>query len=178
MNHYKTKTPEEKIAIVQKSAATRLRNKQIKAEELRLQLIRKDVVEIRIAELKEERDKLEREIILGNLSAKLTNKTMLTESEVVDGCQPWDKAVGVYFLIKNKSVVYVGQSTSVYSRISTHQHIKDFDSIAWVPCELHILDRLESLYIHTFRPPLNGNMNNGYKSAPMSLDRIFYEGEK
>ena len=178
MNHYKTKTPEEKIAIVQKSAATRLRNKQIKAEELRLQLIRKDVVEIRIAELKEERDELEREIILGNLSAKLTNKTMLTESEVVDGCQPWDKAVGVYFLIKNKSVVYVGQSTSVYSRISTHQHIKDFDSIAWVSCEPHILDRLESLYIHTFRPLLNGNMNNGYKSAPMSLDRIFYEGEK
>jgi len=39
LNHYKTKTPEEKIAIVQKSAATRLRNKQIKAEELRLQLI-------------------------------------------------------------------------------------------------------------------------------------------
>jgi len=178
LDYYHTKTPEQKIAIAQKRRDTIKRNKLIKDEAKKEQLLRLDVVEMRIRELNSERDKLEREAILGNLSAKLTSKTMLTESEVVDGCQPWDKAVGVYFLIKNKSVVYVGQSTSVYSRISTHQSTKDFDSIAWVPCENYMLDRLESLYIHTFRPALNGNMNNGYKSAPMSLDRIFYEGEK
>lgn len=172
MNHYKTKTPEEKIAIAQKGRDTRLRNKLINEAAKKEQFIRLDAVEMRIRDLNSERDQLEREAVLGNLSAKLTSRTLLRESEILDGCQPWGKSVGVYFLIKDGCVVYVGQSVSIYSRISTHQSSKDFDSIAWVECDSSVLDKLESLYIHALRPSLNGTMNNGYKNAPMSLNNL------
>jgi len=175
LNYYGIKTPEEKKAIAKKRTDTRQRNKLIKEAALREQMLRLDSVEMQIKDLEDHRDRLGREVVMGNLSAKLTGKTLLRECEILDGCQPWTKAVGVYFLIKDGRVVYVGQSGSVYSRISNHQSSKDFDSIAWVPCDTSILDRLESLYIHSLRPILNGTMNNGYKSAPMSLDKIFME---
>ncbi len=72
-------------------------------------------------------------------------------------------------LVKGDRVVYVGQSINVFARISGH-HIKDFESFAFIPCNQTILDRLESLYIHILRPPLNGKIDGGERMlAPLNL---------
>jgi hypothetical protein len=73
-------------------------------------------------------------------------------------------------LIDSGKVVYVGQSVNVYARIASH-HDKVFDSFAFIPCDKKILDSLESLYIHTLRPALNGNMQDA-KRAPVPLGKL------
>ena len=60
----------------------------------------------------------------------------------------------------------------VFSRIRTHEierRIK-FDRIAWVECKKEHLDILESLYIHLFRPVMNGGHES--KQAPLSMEQI------
>ena len=85
---------------------------------------------------------------------------------------PIDTACGIYFLISEKRIVYVGQSTNVFSRVYTHMQTKQFDSYVYMPCEKDMLDKLESLYIHFLTPELNGNFHNGNKIAPLSLNEI------
>ena len=63
---------------------------------------------------------------------------------------------GVYFLRKGDAIVYIGQSTNVYSRVATHERDKDFDSVTFVPCAKEQLDDLEGFYIRLINPPLNG----------------------
>lgn len=63
---------------------------------------------------------------------------------------------GVYFLRKADVIVYIGQSTNVYSRVATHERDKDFDSVTFVPCAKEQLDDLEGFYIRLIKPPLNG----------------------
>ena len=166
------KTPEERKAIAAKAHATRRKNKEAiekrKAEE------RSGLLAIRqeVAELELQRGELQTQQILGAEAARLTGKTLLREKEIVAGSMPVDKVCGVYFLIQSQRVVYVGQSVNVFSRILNHQAGKDFDSFAYIPCSPDILDRLESLYIHTLRPPLNGCAQDGTISAPLSLAEL------
>ena len=63
---------------------------------------------------------------------------------------------GVYFLRKAGSIVYVGQSVNVYSRVAQHERDKDFDTVTFVPCQPEQLDDLEGFYIRLLCPPLNG----------------------
>lgn len=80
-------------------------------------------------------------------------------SEVLDSAMPIGTAMGVYFLIKNNEVVYVGQSIDVYGRLSTHKkNGKDFDSFAFIQCEKGMLNDLESLYISAFVPFMNADL--------------------
>jgi hypothetical protein len=170
--HYHTKTPEQKIAIAKKSRETRARNKAIKEAATQEKLAQLDVLGLKITALKKELDSLEQLTELGASFKKLTGKTLLREGAIVSGSSAWVRSTGVYFLIKDAVVVYVGQSTNVFGRVSEHQRVKTFDSMSWIPCDRLMLDKLESLYIHTLQPPLNGYMNNGFKSAPMYLDDI------
>lgn len=62
---------------------------------------------------------------------------------------------GVYFLIRDGKIVYVGKSMNVHSRIATHQRSKEFDRINFVECPEESLHRLEQMYIRKFNPELN-----------------------
>lgn len=64
---------------------------------------------------------------------------------------------GIYFLIQNNEIVYVGKSNSVYFRISQHlKHgTKKFDSFAYIECSEEQLDVLEARYYLKFRPAYN-----------------------
>jgi hypothetical protein len=124
-------------------------------------------METRIAELG-------RNEMMNIVSATLTDKVLLTADEIVKAALPWERAIGVYFLVQDKEVVYVGQSVNVYSRISQHRD-KKFDKYAFVPCEAQVLDKLESLYIHVLRPKLNGDLTAGEKSAPIRLNELLKE---
>jgi hypothetical protein len=66
---------------------------------------------------------------------------------------------GVYFLIKDNEVVYVGKSGDVHGRISQHWMLsKDFDSYTYIACSGMEMDELERYYIKSLLPPLNSAM--------------------
>jgi hypothetical protein len=176
-NHWDTKTELERKAIAAKANATRKRNKALRELEEQRKRDSRDKLLIEINALRLERDELLITNELTALAARLTNRALLTEKEIVDGSKPWTNTVGVYFLIKDSRIVYVGQSKlTVFGRIGHHQNDKDFDSVAWIQCEPEILDALESLYIHVFKPKLNGNRNNGRKAAPLALNDLLRQG--
>jgi len=68
---------------------------------------------------------------------------------------------GIYFLIKEDKIVYVGSSTDIMSRIVTHKEIdkkKDFDSYSYILLEKHTIKEMHSLevkYIRNMLPKLN-----------------------
>jgi len=96
---------------------------------------------------------------------------LLTEDEIVALASKVPSLIGVYFLVSGNEVVYVGQSKTVFQRIETHRRDRSklFDRVCFIPCDEAILDVLESLYIHTLRPRLNGRYSSGVTGAPISL---------
>jgi hypothetical protein len=95
--------------------------------------------------------------------------SLFSEKYIVDESKKYKQPCGVYFLVKENKIVYVGQSVNVYSRVGHHSGVKDFDRVAWIECEKEKLDLLESIYIHLFEPELNGNSGtSNLKSAPIS----------
>ena len=122
--------------------------------------------------MKAELEFFKKEIQFAKATKKLTTNSLLREDEIIVHAIPVENSCGVYFLVHKKRIVYVGQSTNVFSRIVTHTQSKTFDSYVFMPCEKKMLDKLESLYIHFLLPPLNGNLNNGYKIAPLPLTAL------
>ena len=168
------RTPEQKAAAAKKGAETKKRNRakrnaeheaaRIKANELVYGITE---LELRIAHLQE----IEQASVIAK---SLTGKTILREADIIKGSEPWVDQIGVYFLILEGRVVYVGQSICVQSRI--YDHSKDgskvFDSIAYLKCDKTSLNATESLYIHLLQPEYNGRYSNGIIQAPMSMDRL------
>jgi hypothetical protein len=173
----KGKTPEERKAIAARSVATRQANraKQEAQRQADDAFYKQRACELKygIAELEEKlgnlREDVQKEVRFGEAVKTLTSGVLLREHEIVEHAVPVGTVCGVYFLVYEKRVVYVGQSTNVFSRIHTHAQDKTFDSYVYIPCEISMLDKLESLYIHFLSPPLNGNLHNGNKIAPLPL---------
>lgn len=76
---------------------------------------------------------------------------------------------GIYFLIKNHNIVYVGSSSHLFTRIKSHitENKKDFDSFSYVVCEEQDRLLLESKYILKYLPKYN-------ESIPCSHENINY----
>lgn len=62
---------------------------------------------------------------------------------------------GVYFLIKNEEVVYVGQSVEFLRRIHEHYGKVDFDSFSFIECNMGDLRAEETKYILKYLPKYN-----------------------
>jgi len=62
---------------------------------------------------------------------------------------------GVYFLIKDEEIVYVGQSVNIFSRIGAHETLKDFDTFTYIECDKSELNIIEAKYIVKFKPKYN-----------------------
>jgi hypothetical protein len=75
---------------------------------------------------------------------------------------------GVYFLIKDCEVIYVGQSVNIHSRIDEHDRVKDFDTFTYIECEKENLSYLEARYISKFKPKLNYD-SNGRLVLPLRI---------
>jgi hypothetical protein len=70
---------------------------------------------------------------------------------------PTGYPTGIYFLVHDDEVVYVGQSVNPTGRIATHtaDERKQFDRAYMVPVPLSRLDDVESALIRLLRPRLN-----------------------
>ena len=108
------------------------------------------------------------------LSCELTGAYLLREEQIVAAAAHVPDTTGVYFLIHQDRVIYVGQSVAILARIEAHRIDKTFDRVAYIPCAKELLNALESLYIHTLRPRLNQSVAKGMMRthAPMSLPNL------
>lgn len=87
---------------------------------------------------------------------RLGGVEFLDAAEIVARAQPASILCGVYFLVSDGIVVYVGQSIDVLSRIGAHARSgKRFDSFAFVATRPDQLEDAELEYIQRFRPSLN-----------------------
>lgn len=108
---------------------------------------------------------------------ELTGRSLRSGREIAEAAYKGgdiEKASGVYFLVSDGKVVYVGQSYNVYSRVAAHQRSKRFDAWCYVPCTgKAALDMLESMYIHHLQPEQNGRIGGTDQiSVPMDLKTI------
>lgn len=67
--------------------------------------------------------------------------------------------VGIYFLIWENEIVYIGKSNDVYTRIKQHKD-KIFDRYSIIECPIEELELWEGIFIHEFKPELNKNLPN------------------
>jgi len=67
---------------------------------------------------------------------------------------------GVYFLISNQEILYIGQSKNLWARLSQHSVDKDFDEVRFIECSPVELDEKEMFFIKLIKPPLNGQYKN------------------
>lgn len=82
--------------------------------------------------------------------------------------------IGVYFLCKDKEVVYVGSSTNVYSRVPAHTD-KEYDRAYYIIVpELH-LTAIESAFIALLNPKYNRGFSVRYDKKNAAL---WVEAEK
>lgn len=75
---------------------------------------------------------------------------------------------GIYFLIKRKKVVYVGQTIAFPKRLSGHCS-KDFDSVRFIQCSKKHLTKYEDRWIRLFRPKLNTKNAKADEGKPYIL---------
>jgi len=80
---------------------------------------------------------------------------------------------GIYFLMKDYKVVYIGKSKNLFSRIGNHisDDSKQFDDIKMVPCSEADMNWLEATFIDIIRPNLNKQI-----PAPSSAIHCFIGG--
>jgi hypothetical protein len=67
---------------------------------------------------------------------------------------------GVYLLLQDGVVVYVGSSVNVAGRVGSHTHgheHKEFNRVLFLPCDRNIRLRLEGALIRFFEPKHNGH---------------------
>lgn len=93
---------------------------------------------------------------------------------IISNAQQLNNVCGIYFLIKDGEIVYVGQSVSVMARIQSHTASKEFDSFSFLPCKREILNVIESLYIHLLEPSGNGKAGGSSfkKCAPLNKENL------
>ena len=173
MNHMQLKTPEERKAIAAKGLATRQANIAKRKAEREAMELQENVLYQKIKAMESKLANLEALGAMQNLSDKITGKALLRHDQIVESSRPWQQASGVYFLIDEDEIVYVGQSVNIYARIPMH-HDKKFDRYSYVPCNPRMLNILESLYIHTLQPKLNFTFN-GVLIVPLALNKLLEE---
>ena len=106
-----------------------------------------------IAKLKTINTRMEKE--LREFTSGPSDLGLLPRGELLRMSRLSRRLIGVYFLIRNKEIVYVGQSISIYSRVASHHADKEFTHFSYVECPSSHLRSLEALYIAKFSRVLN-----------------------
>lgn len=107
------------------------------------------VAQKEIADLKEQNSRLRAHVS--------SAEGIVALSEVADrivSC-PMPRCSGVYFLLLEGEVVYVGQALSIFRRLHDHLGLYEFDAVAWIPVAPRDLNRVERLWINKLGPRHN-----------------------
>jgi hypothetical protein len=86
----------------------------------------------------------------------------VTKEKILRWSKPVEEVIGIYFLIFEEEIVYVGQSKSCHKRVDNHRKTKIFDRYTILECDKDQLDHLEMMFIEEFSPLLN---INGFNSG-------------
>lgn len=81
-------------------------------------------------------------------------RSMLREHSIVLKAIP-ATVCGVYFLLHNQKIVYVGQSIDCLRRVASHKIDKTFDAYHIIPLDRSALVDVEAAYIAKYRPKYN-----------------------
>lgn len=173
IHNMSSKTPAERAEISRKAVATRRRNietKRLANMEGRQEV---DAIASEISKLKGELERLRFTHAISTSYGEMLGLRLAQKEEIVGSSVKWEGHPGVYFLIKDGEIVYIGQSINVFSRIGSHGSIKEFDSYSYVSVEKDKLDIVESLYIHIYNPAQNGGTTgHDTKLAPMNFNEV------
>lgn len=89
-----------------------------------------------------------------------------------------DGLSGIYFLLHEGSVVYVGQSANCHKRVVEHKSSgKEFDSFYVYNCHRDKLNEMEALYIMKYSPKYNKGFIPYNGSGSGSSAKSFADGE-
>ena len=89
----------------------------------------------------------------------IDDKGLLNVKHIAEKAMVFDKIIGVYFLLQDNEIVYVGQSTSILTRLANHsiEATKKFNRVYVVECPAASMTRLERMYIDKLKPIYNAS---------------------
>lgn len=87
----------------------------------------------------------------------------LTAEQILQEAKPAKRTSGIYFLIRDGEIVYVGQSVNVYTRIADHMRTREFTHTHVHECDVSEMDGLEEYYISLLQPIENILSNPRYE---------------
>jgi len=106
---------------------------------------------------KEQPPLTEEEKIVYNRNHALRDAKAIPKYHIISSGIPSMKSSGVYFLIKDDEIIYVGQSRNIIYRIGVHSRKVEFDSFSYIEVDEELLSIVEQSFIKRFNPRLNIN---------------------
>ena len=105
-------------------------------------------------------------------------KGLLSAAHITQSAMNYEHLTGVYFLILNDEIVYVGRSVNILGRLATHHTNQtiEFNRVFVERCRADQVAHLEAMYINKFKPKHNTSMPAVSASAMAwdgSLSAIF-----
>jgi len=86
----------------------------------------------------------------------LLNSKYLTAIDIIKNSIDFTPVIGVYFLIHENIITYIGKSTHIRRRVIQHQNDgRVFNAYSFILCGVDELDIIEKLYIRLFDPKEN-----------------------
>jgi len=82
---------------------------------------------------------------------------------------------GVYFLLQDSKVVYIGQTKNIKQRLVNHYVY--FDSYRFMPCDINRMNEYETRWLKRFRPQFNKIMVGAHNPFSMSGRKSEYNPE-
>lgn len=76
--------------------------------------------------------------------------------EIIASSFPVPSQCGIYFLIRDGEIRYIGQTKTLLYRLSQHSRAgRQFDAFSFIPCREDQLDELEKVYVTLLMPEEN-----------------------
>jgi len=114
----------------------------------------------KISELIEKNSELTSQLLRLKTEIAPPLQILKSKREILDNSKPFKPHCGIYFLIQNNEIVYIGQSVNIEARVGQHwnENAKSFSRVAFILCAKEDLNNMESLYIDYIKPKYNGNI--------------------
>jgi len=82
---------------------------------------------------------------------------LLSEEEIINNSREYKDICGVYFLIQDNKIVYIGKSFNIYVRIDQHYKSEKiiFDKWNYIELSKEKIDEMETRYVLKYNPKYN-----------------------